>query len=216
MDFQIKNAMVCLCAKRKSGKSELLRYLVHKNRDSWCKIFIVCPSEGVNKFYSDFVPSNCIFDKYSEDWVEKLIIEMGKINSGKSSEDAKHILLILDDCCSDVKFHQSDSLKKLFTRGRHVKISVIITSQYLYQLPPVARNNADYLLVSQMNKQGLDVLCNDFLMGNISKEKFIDCYYRNTSNYGFLVISNNASSDNNNLDEIYGQIKCPEWFLKNK
>ena len=139
---------------------------------------------------------------------------MTEINSNKSDEQASHVLLILDDCCSDTNFHQSKSFKKLCTQGRHIKISVIITCQYIYQVPPVARNNSDFILCSQMNTQGLDLLTSEFLMGNISKKDFIQMYYKNTADFGFLIINNNCASSNDNLDEIYGNLKVPENFIK--
>ena len=116
--------------------------------------------------------------------------------------------------CSDTNFHQSKSFKKLCTRGRHIKISVIITCQYIYQVPPVGRNNSDFILCSQMNTQGLDLLTSEFLFGNLSKKQFIEMYHRNTSNFGFLIINNNCAKNNDDLDEIYGCLRVPSNFIK--
>jgi hypothetical protein len=205
---------MCLCAKRNSGKSVLLRYLVKQHRDDFSKIFVVCPSEEVNHFYTEFIDKRDIFPKYQEDWVLTLMKKLEGVNSKNEKDNFKRILLILDDCCSDVDFHHSDSLKRIFTRGRHCGLALIITAQYVYQLPPVCRSNCDYMAVSQMNRQGLEILTNDFLMGNITKDEFYKMYYRCTSNYGFLLINNNSASDNNNLDEIYGVLKTPNNFIK--
>ena len=65
-----------------------------------------------------------------------------------------------------------------------------------------------------MNTQGLDLLTSEFLMGNISKKEFIQLYYKNTADFGFLIINNNCASSNDNLDEIYGNLKVPEKFIK--
>jgi hypothetical protein len=139
---------------------------------------------------------------------------MTEINSGKSDDEAKHILLILDDCCSDSNFHQSKTLKKLATRGRHIKIAVMITCQYIYQIPPVIRNNCDFIYVGQMNQQGLKLLTDEFLMGSIDKKEFVDLYHSNTNDYNFLVINNNSTTDNNDISKIYGRIKCPQNHIK--
>ena len=192
----------------------MLRYLYNQQKHLFKAVFCICPTESVNKFYSDLIKKENIFDSYNEEWVEKLIAKMTQVNAGKSDKDASHILLILDDLCSDTNFHQSKSFKKLCTRGRHVKISVIITSQYIYQIPPVARNNSDFILCSQMNTQGLDLLSTEFLFGNLSKKDFIDLYYKNTADYGFLVINNNCTKSNDNINEIYGSLRVPENFIK--
>ena len=214
MEFEIKNKIICFCAKRNSGKSQLLRYLVNCSKDLFSKIFVICPTESVNHFYKDLVPAQNIFPQYKEEWVESLITKLTDVNSGKNDRDAKHILLILDDCCSDTKFHTSKTLKQLATRGRHIKIAVMITCQYIYQIPPVIRNNCDYIYVGQMNQQGLKLLTDEFLMGNIDKKQFVDLYHSNTNDYNFLVINNNSTTDNNDIKQIYGRIKTPDNHIK--
>ena len=214
MNFEINNKIICFCAKRNSGKSQLLRYLVTCSKNRFSKIFAICPTESVNHFYRDLIPASNIFPQYKEEWVESLISKMTEINSGKNDKEAKHILLILDDCCSDSNFHQSKTLKKLATRGRHIKIAVMITCQYIYQIPPVIRNNCDYIYVGQMNQQGLKLLTDEFLMGNIDKKEFVDLYHNNTNDYNFLVINNNSTTDNNDIKQIYGRIKTPDNFIK--
>jgi len=214
MDFKIRNKIICFTAKRNSGKSQLLRYTVNCSKNLFHKIFVICPTETVNHFYKDLVPKTNIFSQYKEQWVEQLIDKMTEINSGKSDNEAKHILLILDDCCSDSNFHQSKTLKKLATRVRHIKIAVMITCQYIYQIPPVIRNNCDFIYVGQMNQQGLKLLTDEFLMGNIDKKEFVDLYHSNTNDYNFLVINNNSTTDNNDISKIYGRIKCPQNHIK--
>ena len=214
MEITLKNKIIAFCAKRNSGKSQLLRYLLLKSKHLFKKIFVICPTESVNKFYSDIIPKENIFDQYSEEWVESLIKKMTEINAGKSDKESSHILIILDDCCSDTKFHTSKTLKQLATRGRHIKIAVMITCQYIYQIPPVIRNNCDYIYCGQMNQQGLKLLTDEFLMGNIDKKEFVDLYHSNTNDYNFLVINNNSTTDNNDISNIYGRIKCPQNHIK--
>lgn len=213
MQFDLKNKAVSISAKRGSGKSELTKYIINLYKDDFKKIFVICPSEGVNHFYQKFIPKENIFEKYEENWVNALMKRMEKINGDLPKEQRKNVLLILDDCCSDVKFHQSDSLKRIFTRGRHCNLALILISQYIHQVPPVARCNADFILVSQMNRQGVEILTSEYLMGNISKDDFMQMYYRNTSNYGFLIISNSSASDNDNIDEMYGCVRVPKEYV---
>ena len=207
-NFTIVNKTVGLVAKRNSGKSCLLKHLVESERHKFAKIFVVCPTEKINRFYSDIVNDECIYDTYEEKFVDKLINKMTEINSNKPQKERKNILLILDDCVSDHNFHQSPSLKKLFVRGRHINIGVIITFQYLNLIPPVARVNLDFLFCGQMNKQSVDLLMSEFICGDISKDQFIKMFNRCTRDYNFLVINNNSVKDDD-LNSIYGCIKTP-------
>ena len=44
MDFSILNKTISLVAKRNSGKSVLLKYLVEQEIQNYKKIFIICPT----------------------------------------------------------------------------------------------------------------------------------------------------------------------------
>ena len=180
MNFELLNKTVCLCGKRHSGKSELIKYIISLYGHQFNKIFVICPSEAVNKFYSKVLPPENIFTEYSEEWIEKLMKRLIQINVGKTDDNSAHILLIMDDCVSDVNMHSAKNFEKIFTRGRHLKISLMITTQYPYLIPPVARINCDYILVGQLNKQGLKVMSDEFLMGDVSPKEFIKMFYEST------------------------------------
>ena len=207
-NFTIVNKITSLLAKRNSGKSVLLKHLVESERHKFSKIYCICPTEKIDKFYSDIVDDECIFDSYDEKWVDKLINKMTEINANKPAKERKNVLLILDDLVSDHNFHQSPSFKKIIIRGRHINIGIILTFQYLNLIPPTARSNMDTLFVGQMNKQSIDLLVSEFISGDISKEEFIKMYNRCTKDYNFLVINNNSVKDED-LNSIYGCVKAP-------
>ena len=208
IDITLLGKTISLVAKRGSGKSILLKYLVTFEREKFHKIFCICPTECVNGFYSKLIPANCIFDSWSEDWTENLIKQMTQINKGKPDNEKKSVLLILDDLICDVNFASSPSLKKLYSRGRHIFLSVIITQQYLYGIPPVCRNNTDYCLVGQLNRASIQLLLEEYMSGEIDRKDFIALYNRATIDYNFLVINCN-SVKSGDLNEIYGIIKAP-------
>ena len=208
-NFTIVNKTCALLAKRNSGKSFLLKHLVEAEKHKFSKLYCICPTERINRFYSDLINNDeCIFDTYNEGWVEKLIQKMTEINANKPTKERKNILLILDDVVADHNFHQSPTLKKLFVRSRHINIAIILTFQYLNLIPPVARNNLDWLFVGQMNKQSIDLLTNEFISGDIDKTEFIKMYNRCTKDYNFLVI-NNTSVKDDDLNSVYGCIRAP-------
>jgi hypothetical protein len=207
MQLDLADKCICLVGKRCSGKSVLLKHLVTANRKRWSEIFVICPTETINRFYADLTPPDHIFDEYDDEWVQELIETMTKVNAGKPKNQRKRVLLILDDCSSDTNFHQSKGLIKLFTRGRHLNISVILTTQHLFHVPPVARNNSDYVLVSQLNRASVEMLCNEFCAGCCDKAEFMDLHKEATKDYHFFIINQN-SVKSGETDEIYGMIKA--------
>jgi hypothetical protein len=215
-DFTLVNNKLLLCGKTKSGKSQILRYLLIRERKKFDKVFLFCPTERINNFYDGLIKKENIYENFSEQWLEMLLKKLSDMYSDNKDKNKKmkNILLIFDDCCSDTNFHQSDAIVKLFTRGRHLNISICITSQYPYHIPPICRVNCDYILVGQLNKQSIQLLKDEFLVGNIDSKEFTKMYYRTTGDYQFLIINNNSVKNNDNLDEIYGTIKCPTKYLK--
>ena len=131
MEFILKNKTLTLVGKRASGKSELLRHLVEITADNFRTIFLICPTEKVNGFYEGLINPANIFDQYDEEWIEQLMSKMGTENANKSSDASSHVLLILDDICADINLAKSKTIRQLFCRGRHLRISIIITAQYL-------------------------------------------------------------------------------------
>ena len=109
-DFTLVDKCILLCAKRNSGKSQLLRYLVKCEINEFDKIFVISPTECVNAFYSGITSKECIFDEYNDDWMMKLISKMTEITSKK---EKKKVLIILDDCVADTDLHHVKAFKNI-------------------------------------------------------------------------------------------------------
>ena len=208
--FSIINKTVCICAKRNSGKSELTGYIINKFKDDFDKIYVVCPTEPVNHFYekSGIVDKKCIFDKLHDDWVEQLIKKMSKINDNKPKDDRTKILLILDDLVCDYNTHDSDTLNKLFVRGRHINISVIVISQYINLISPVIRNNSDWLIVGQMNSKSINIIYDEFI-NILTRKEFEQFYINSIEDYNFLIINCSNVKTVQNKNELFGIIRKP-------
>ena len=129
-NFTLLNRSIICIAKRCSGKSELIKFVVKKSiqNNEFNKIFVFSTTNIVNEFYNSFICEKCIFQNYSENWTNKLIDIMTLKNKGKTkqSQNPYNVLLILDDMASDISMHHSESIKNLYTRGRHSFISIIV------------------------------------------------------------------------------------------
>jgi hypothetical protein len=215
-NFTIVDKTVVLTAKRNSGKTVLLKYIVSREKNKFSKIFLFCPSEPLNHDYenSGLIKKDCIFENYSEEWMASLFKSLAKINCDPK-KPKKKVLLIMDDICSDNDFHNANPhFRRIYSRGRHLSISIIITTQFLHQIPPICRNNCDYLFCGQMNRSSIEILASEFLAGHIDKRQFIKMYNDSTKDYNFLCINNNSVKDNADLDAIYGIVKTPDNFVR--
>ena len=211
-NFCIVNKCIGFFARRNSGKSFLLRYLFSNERHSLDKVFCICPTESINRFYSDLIPDECIFDKYDDEWVGKLIERLTEYHKKNKKYST---LLILDDCISDAsRFQNSPNLEKVLTRGRHIGLGVMITTQHVTGIPPIVRNNLDWIFCGQMNRHSVEILCDEFLAGDLDKTEFIKLYNKSTRDYSFFVINASSVEDNSDLNQIYGTIKTPSQYVK--
>ena len=208
MNASLINNCTLLCGKRRSGKSVLLKHLLQAEKHKFSKVWVFCPTESLNFFYADIIPKENIFSEYNEKWAEALISKMTIINEGKKEgdKDFKNCLIILDNCIAFTDFHQSESLKKIYSMGRHAGIGIVCTTQYLKSVSPLIRTNSDYIYVGQMNSQSLDILSDEYLSGGLLKQEFIKMYNRCTKDFNFLVINNNSVL-NDDINLIYGIIR---------
>ena len=76
MDFDLTNKTVSFVAKRGSGKSVLIRYLITKYKHNFSKIILICPTERINHFFTKgddpLIDPRYCFDEWDEAYVEKL------------------------------------------------------------------------------------------------------------------------------------------------
>ena len=65
MQIDIIDSTIGICAKRGSGKSELVKYLLHSYYTDFDKIIIISATEPINKFYQQmkFIDPKFIYDK---------------------------------------------------------------------------------------------------------------------------------------------------------
>ena len=66
INITLIDKITLLTAKRNSGKSVLLKQLVEHEKSKFDKIFVICPTEQINRFYKDIVDEKCIYDSYNE------------------------------------------------------------------------------------------------------------------------------------------------------
>ena len=106
-------------------------------------------------------------------------------NKGKTNQSQKpyNVLILLDDMASDISMHHSESIKKLYTRGRHSFISIIVLGQQLVHVSPIMRNNSDYILCGQLNASNIEQLCDSYRVPLINNKKEFIKLYKELTNH---------------------------------
>jgi len=71
--------------------------------------------------------------------------------------------LIFDDLTSKRHFRKLDILEELFSNGRHYHAILLISCQYVKQLPPPLRGNCDYIIILHNAKLSCRILYEEFI-----------------------------------------------------
>jgi hypothetical protein len=187
---------VLFVGKSASGKSVLMANLLSKKQ-----------------FYKDYFDYIFLFSKAPDDILDIVKIPKKRIYLNPKPDQIQHILdisreciekmediskcpkilIIFEDCISDVKLQNSDSFLQCFIANRHYNVSVWITTQSYTRVVRPCRLQANNIF--------------DFRGGGSENELIAQEYMANglKSKYSFLHINNKADIEQRycrNLDEI--------------
>jgi Poxvirus A32 protein len=210
MSYNFKNhSNYLFIAKRNSGKTHLIKYLIHsfldKKNFQWGVVF---SATNFNTKQLDIVDKKFQFDSVKESVLEQII----KIQEENKSKSKKKIgcFIIFDDVLGSVNF-KSDILTRLFSTCRHNNISIFLATQYLKSVPPLIRQNSDYVFLFQI--KNLNTLRDFYDEWGSNFETFDEfkIYFRNTVvGYSCLLVD---QKDNTKKEmEIYSCFTAPNTY----
>ena len=132
-------------ARRNSGKTHLMRYLLHvlAREQRFDFVHVINPT-SFNGEWSSIVGPDGVTNQFDEDTVFHLLDQLADLCAADAMVQG---LLILDDCLGAGCNFGSDLWTRIATAGRHYGLTVWISAQHLYKLPPVVRNNSDYMFL---------------------------------------------------------------------
>ena len=98
--------------------------------------------------------------------------------------------MILDDCLLEIDMSSPHSqLAKMLVKMRHHKISIIVISQYLKSLHPIARAQfSHYITFSTSNSKEIAKI-KDEVSSTLSPKQFIELYnFCTDQRYGYMLV----------------------------
>lgn len=191
-------SVICF-ASRKSGKSELIKYIYQKCDFGSEYDFVIVMSESMETldFFSEVVHGNLFFNKFDNQYIDNIIAQSEKLESEGTK---KKFLVIFDDVIgNDVK--SSLAVQKLYAIGRHYSISCILIIQKLTLMSTTVRNNSDVIFIgrAKSGSERKSIIDNMFKgmastseiekYGFKTKEDFYETLLNeHTSSYNFIVL----------------------------
>ena len=115
---------------------------------------------------------------------------------------------MLDDLAFDKQLFNSKQMRQLMFNGRHYGICLIITAQFMGDLPVAFRSNVDYVIVGRTpGIQDRERLWKNFFGAIPTFHMFNAIMDNTTEDYHFLVLDNTVQS--NKLEDSIFWYKAP-------
>jgi hypothetical protein len=197
------DSVVVFIGKRNTGKSYCMKDILNYHRDIPVGV-VVSPTERANGYFEKFIPKMLIYDECEENTLKKYLDRQISITTEKKREQKKfgnskidaRSFLILDDCLYDKRWINNINIRSIFMNGRHYKIFFLITMQHALGLPPVLRNNIDYIFIFRNNILKEKQKIYDNYAGMFPTfEAFNQVMNQTTENFECLVIDNKVQSN---------------------
>ena len=186
-----------------SGKSNLIKYLMSKNKDEFCYglVFTNTSFDTSDQSSFDYISKRFVHSEYNEDILEGLMnIQAGLIKQGIIKES----FVIFDDCL-DADVFNSRCFKRLSTQLRHYHITVILSTQYPHCIPPRTRSNCMSTVIFYTDTEVALKALHSSYGQKYSFQEFRSYVMNSTGNYNFIYY-NKKEKDNT---KQYQVMKAP-------
>ncbi len=191
-------------AKRGCGKSTIISDIVsHLGVKA---AIVMSGTEEANGFYSKHIHPIYIYNEFKSEKLEQIINMQKKkahnikMESGGTKKLADYpdlgILIIMDDLAYDSKMMKDPVMKEIFFNGRHYNITLIMSFQYLMNIPPAFRSNIDYVFVGRdVTREHMDKLYKYFFGIYAKAEEFREAFKKYTEDYSYMIIDRTSRSE---------------------
>ena len=194
--------IIVMISQRGGGKSILVVDILYHLRNIPA---VICFSatESCNNYYSKYIHSLCIYDKFEPDVLNQLIITQKKKAheyklKGIDFKTCPHegVGILFDDLAFTKGLLKEESMREIFFNGRHLNITTIMTFQYMMEIHPSFRTNIDYVFICKENRKDNVEKLYKYFCGMFDKSAdFKKVLGQCTNDYGCMVIDNTSRSD---------------------
>lgn len=185
------HAFIILEGSRRIGKSVFAYWLLYFYRKMF-DLAIVMSETAHNGFWQKVVGNRWVHQGYNPLLIMKLVTDQAaqvEEEQKKKGFKARRVLLILDDIIGDKRhIHDDEELNRLAVQARHMRITVVLTTQDAKAINPTLRNNADMAVIfQQKNFRAKEAIYHDFLNIFEKKQEAIELLTANTKGHDCIV-----------------------------
>lgn len=207
---KIGGSKIIILGAPNSGKSILIKDILHSKRDIVPVGCVVSGTEAVNNFYSPIFPDCFIYNKFEPSLIDRIY---------KRQEMAKKYvknpwaILVLDDCMADTKMMKTKAVSDLIKNSRHWDLTTFIVNQYVFDMDPSLRTNFDGIFIFRTgNINNLKKIYLNFASIIPTFTEFSDIMSNMTTDYNCIYIDMQPKSNDWRSAVFYYKAKVHDAF----
>lgn len=187
-------AITLLAASPGSGKSYCIRWMVYElfRRKKFDYGIVWSPTAHTGAY--DYMPKNVypIFtlkrSRASKDEpYEYRNEELDLVMEYQRKNPKSRAFLIFDDCLGSVKW-QSQQMLNLITTYRHLRLTIFIATQYMYQIPPFIRECSKFAVIfDQVQRRSIKAVYETFF-GTMEEHELRRWLEQYCQDYHFILV----------------------------
>lgn len=147
-------------AKKFSGKTNLLLNILDK--DKFDNVWVVSLTGFTGKLDGLCQDEDCLLEDVSDTMINELL-KLHKESPMKS-------LIVFDDVIGQVDM-RSKGMNKLATMGRNFGISIVISAQDFFKIPPVWRRNSEYWYIGCLTDSNIEAASKELSVPSFTKKR---------------------------------------------
>ena len=189
--------------KRGTGKTTLTADILYHQRRNFDAGIAFSATEESNGYWARHICDTLIHQDFNPKIYQNFITEQRRINA--KLEKPINSFALLEDCMYSRILKTDQSIRGSFFNGRHWNIFLIVTMQYVLDLPPELRSNVDYIFILRNNMVAdREKLWKHFCGFIPNFSTFQQIMNKCTQGFECLVVNNTSRS--NEIDD------CLYWY----
>ena len=180
-----------LCGMTKSGKTHLLKCLMGLHADFF-NYGIVISSTAFNGEY-DFIPEEYIYTEFDPSIIENIMEKQQEfvveVKQGLRRK-VPECFIIIDDSLGLLELHAKRNIFDiLFSKSRHLHISLFLSIQSCSYLSTTIRANSMYVFITKIENSSVKMMY-EVSSGFDSEKEFRDYLNKNCKDYRVVMFDN--------------------------
>lgn len=172
------------------GKTTLAVQMINSlYKGCFADIYVVMPENSIASipdkvnFTKHLDPEEHLYHTYDEDTLNTIYDKLQE-----NAENGNHSLLVVDDFGNDYKNKACEKLmNRIIIRMRHLRCSVMVLCQNIYQLPKKMREVASCLVSYNLGKSQMEKIFREFM--NMKPEEFADVMKLYSEPHTYLLLN---------------------------